>query len=622
MSEVYRYQLAVGRGDLLTQEYVYVAVPDNALQNEMLRLLIREKAPMPTPRFTGNVLALERLADRLDEEAYDFIVETQDLNVVRAFVHSNRAAVDCSHDEELGRLFRLFDKPLMRRHATIRLMTPFDRLNIHKGAAGALERLDAVYNHSFVIYPCAEEDGEDTFEVRFGSPKSGRLAYERFLDWGAVELDHYIDRAVLLGDSDRLSAEKLAELDPLAFWAFVLRYRTYFTRLARLSADPTWANELRDAVHSAGVLGSGAADEDGRIHREREVPTFTSLLDILTTENIKNIAETGFVAAMPIVLSMGKVKPGSATTSNGIQLEVSHKMRGTKVARMLEMAQSSGTQARATTDEEARSEIESQFNRQLSEITEHSVPGGPEMVLVGQCALCTYCGKREKQPGLLKLCSRCREARYCDKSCQRAHWTNGHKQACGTDPNLRPEPTAVRVVIFPADPAVKPYASWIKGAAYEQHMQYVASNLLTCKQVKTTTATLGELDAGDIVMLHSETGRVNARACAVAAEPIISSLNIAKFELGHDAKVRGDAVVVRLSRSQQQKLNDFSHQHYLDRWGVFSYVAAAQVPNENSTRTSLGFALPVDTSEERVTTLVKLLQELVSGAAREGQASD
>jgi len=39
---------------------------------------------------------------------------------------------------------------------------------------------------------------------------------------------------------------------------------------------------------------------------------------------------------------------------------------------------------------------------------------------------CSLCGK--ERPGF--TCQRCGEANYCNTSCQKAHWHNGHKDVC------------------------------------------------------------------------------------------------------------------------------------------------------------------------------------------------
>ena len=43
---------------------------------------------------------------------------------------------------------------------------------------------------------------------------------------------------------------------------------------------------------------------------------------------------------------------------------------------------------------------------------------------------CTYCGWAS--PIKLKLCSKCKVARYCNTSCQRAHWST-HRMTCRQD---------------------------------------------------------------------------------------------------------------------------------------------------------------------------------------------
>ena len=42
---------------------------------------------------------------------------------------------------------------------------------------------------------------------------------------------------------------------------------------------------------------------------------------------------------------------------------------------------------------------------------------------------CDECGKTE---GKLRLCTRCRQVRYCSTDCQRKAWTSGHKDKCSS----------------------------------------------------------------------------------------------------------------------------------------------------------------------------------------------
>jgi len=41
------------------------------------------------------------------------------------------------------------------------------------------------------------------------------------------------------------------------------------------------------------------------------------------------------------------------------------------------------------------------------------------------------CDNMETHLGEFQCCERCRLAIYCSKKCQKRHWRNGHKKACG-----------------------------------------------------------------------------------------------------------------------------------------------------------------------------------------------
>ncbi|XP_066275841.1 ankyrin repeat and SOCS box protein 3-like [Branchiostoma lanceolatum] len=56
------------------------------------------------------------------------------------------------------------------------------------------------------------------------------------------------------------------------------------------------------------------------------------------------------------------------------------------------------------------------------------------------------CGK----PGYrstLKLCGRCKMTRYCNRDCQKQHWSVGHKKCCGQD-TYSEDPIAYREMVY------------------------------------------------------------------------------------------------------------------------------------------------------------------------------
>ncbi|KLO05731.1 hypothetical protein SCHPADRAFT_714784 [Schizopora paradoxa] len=47
---------------------------------------------------------------------------------------------------------------------------------------------------------------------------------------------------------------------------------------------------------------------------------------------------------------------------------------------------------------------------------------------------CSWC---ESTSAVLRKCSRCEKARYCDAACQKNHWTV-HRQTCFADTSVKP----------------------------------------------------------------------------------------------------------------------------------------------------------------------------------------
>ena len=51
---------------------------------------------------------------------------------------------------------------------------------------------------------------------------------------------------------------------------------------------------------------------------------------------------------------------------------------------------------------------------------------------------CSLCGKPPAKDKKLLVCGRCKEVKYCNSGCQKAHWAAGHKAVCA-----KPKPSIV-----------------------------------------------------------------------------------------------------------------------------------------------------------------------------------
>lgn len=628
-----RYQLAVRRNTLTNDAFNTVAIPDNAgSQEEALEALIRAPAPQPTPRFSGNVCAIEALLDKRRARPREgAIVETQDMNVVAAAKHPDRSSIECDGDADLQKLLELLRRP-EARSIQFRPMKPFERLNITPGKAGAASRLAAVKNHSFHMYPSAEEGSEDAFEVRFIEPGGVTLRFERFLEYGVAELQEYITRAVKLGNVKRLKVEALAEADPVVFWACVYRYRTVFKTLSRVSGDRSWAESFRDAVHAGAAKAATKFGPKGEMCEENS--TFVKLPAELNEKTHRELSHTGFMAGITLVLSMGKVKPGSGRK----RIEISDGMRATRLGKAVQLAMDGGIAQKNAASEEERQQAAADMEARLRDLdpNENSSSGGlaplPDTIIRGQRSLCTTCGKKEEVRNMYKRCGRCKapHIKYCDRQCQSKDWNDGHKKICGKGGAKRPHDGAVEVVIFPGDADLKPYATWVPGKTHAEHVQFISDKLLKCEasertaDMTTLRAEQGKPeDVGNVLLIHrrSPRGEPNMRACCVATEGMSEEITICTFAVGVDnprVLVRGDAVVVRLadadagaSASSGRRLADFPLDAYKRLWGVFLHV----LPNGGDGETeSLGIVVPADTD-------MQLLQDMVR-QLRGGEASN
>ena len=43
---------------------------------------------------------------------------------------------------------------------------------------------------------------------------------------------------------------------------------------------------------------------------------------------------------------------------------------------------------------------------------------------------CGYCGAAAADGSQLKFCASCKSVGYCQKRCQKKHWSHGHRQVC------------------------------------------------------------------------------------------------------------------------------------------------------------------------------------------------
>ena len=95
-----------------------------------------------------------------------------------------------------------------------------------------VSRFDSVREGNFHIYPCPLPYYHDAWEVRFKDENVA--AQDIFLDYGKTEALLYAKNAAALSEERRLSPSVLAEVDPQAFWAAVLRVEDFIQELLSL----------------------------------------------------------------------------------------------------------------------------------------------------------------------------------------------------------------------------------------------------------------------------------------------------------------------------------------------------------------------------------------------------
>jgi hypothetical protein len=72
--------------------------------------------------------------------------------------------------------------------------------------------------------------------------------------------------------------------------------------------------------------------------------------------------------------------------------------------------------------------------KQLKKLTDKQIWGAIEKsnqkMMGTKRRCCNHCDKSEAKWGDYQLCSRCKNACYCSKECQKSHWIAGHKREC------------------------------------------------------------------------------------------------------------------------------------------------------------------------------------------------
>ncbi|KAK1863369.1 hypothetical protein I4F81_005926 [Pyropia yezoensis] len=312
------------------------------------------------------------------------------------------------------------------------------------------------------MYPCpAGAATEDAMEVRFWSTAAPDVArFERFFDTGEDELAAYVRRAVAIDTgaagracpAGRLAVDALATGDPIVFWGVVLHHRRLFPLLADASGDSTWRGSLWDAVEAT-TAAAAAAGLDWAAVRAG-----------LTPENHAGVAEAGFLKAVRLVLGAAADVPNPSGGMRSVRLDVAESMKVTRIGKLVAHMQG-GHELRNVYPEEAAAAFNAEVDRLYPEAAgaAASSAGGLSMGLMSQHATCADCGVKEPTPAAYKRCGGCRRVVYCGVACQRSHWT-AHKPRCGSRRGRHPDPAAVRAVVFPGDPDLKPYEVWIPGA--------------------------------------------------------------------------------------------------------------------------------------------------------------
>ena len=547
------FQTMVGRPDVATLRWRTVAA-----RSDGSGTAYSDAAPAPTPRFAGTaravaaVLALPGPADSSVAVTDAIVGLACSLEGPAAQAALQRARED--GDAELVALLTASERlgcAALRRVEYQPERWP-GRLNF--GGHTAEQRLAAVRDGRFCIYPCPCADSADAWEVRFTTSGAGghALTFERFLDTGKQEIAAYARRAAALGAADALQPLALSRNDPCTFWAAVWRYRTSFDALAEHSGDAAWRNELREGAHKATSAAAAA------------LWTWTDLEAqiIAAPASRERLARRGVVKTLELLMHC---VPGSSA----LKLEVGEGDVTTE--RIIDAVTESKRLMKSGMDAEKALKVAlGDFDRQLADDDAELPPGrgtpaagelaglaGMSANLIGNQALCGSCRAKEAHKGLFKSCGGCLQIKYCNAACAKKHWLSGHKQACGKA-DSRPTPESVAAMVFPGDKDVKPYQIWLPSGEKEAAIAHIAT-LVGCAfpgEVTLSQVVRGEPhEVADLVLLHRKqrSGEANSRACTLLTLRERGYVDIGVSN--PSVLVRGDAILLRRRGTLQEQAN-------------------------------------------------------------------
>jgi Ankyrin repeats (3 copies)/MYND finger len=365
-----------------------------------------------------------------------------DMNVARALQLAFSTSRDIHLGPSMDSLFRLAVqgiRKLREKSTNLELVFHFVSVRVipdNMDETSGEQRVKAVMNGCYKIYPCPHEDYFDAHEVRYPCEEYGSLTIkqEMYLDYGEQEAIDYVQNAVALGEAGRLTPMCLAKRDPQAFWSAVLHLDKFLETCRRECGEEADALMKDWECISEGSKQSKKFWEhtiiDGGLSRRRLSPevqgTDWGIGD--SEAKHKKLSKEYAICALYSVMNGVAEKYKGAPRSFVVVMD---HYKDTDLGQFIyavvgvkEKTEKHKAKARAAGEEPSSQILDGIWNDVFA-----AGGFGPDVMDTSSDpkASCGNCGCTDLKK--LRECDRCNGAVYCSSQCQKSKWKE-HKKVC------------------------------------------------------------------------------------------------------------------------------------------------------------------------------------------------
>lgn len=253
-SEVHYISTGVGRGTFLDVKFQTVLVENGTKIDQAILEggSARSRGTLDAVEMFTRHHGIEKMKKSGSHKSLKLTLT--DLNLSRAF---NRVAngEEVKLGASLQQKFKKISERFPKNSEQINVLVKFDSHRVHadrfstKSMKQGPQRLNAVKQGTYQIYPCALKQYLDALEVKYVDISNKKKEYivlqDIYLDYGKSEATDYIQHATAMNECYRLFPDVLAEVDPQMFWSFMLWFEPIIQVLEQMRNIVP--NELIDA---------------------------------------------------------------------------------------------------------------------------------------------------------------------------------------------------------------------------------------------------------------------------------------------------------------------------------------------------------------------------------------